>query len=464
MRQRNRNYRPLLIVILGAAVLVPLIVFVFIFFEGEDPAVSADLSTPYVGSSREIPVILSDAKSGLRKIWIAVLKDGHESVLHEEVFPASGLLQRGKVHEKTISVQLDPQKLAVADGEAVLRLKVWDYSWRGWWHGNSTSIERKIIIDTVAPKISVLSRAHNINQGGSGLVVYRLSEPCDEHGVMVGDRFYPGHAGYFADQSVKLSLIALSDSQDSNVDLAVKAIDPAGNSSQTGFYYHIRRKRFRSDVINISDGFLNAKLPEFEQVVPLKAGVSPVDQFIEINRNLRRENYRTIVALTGQSQPKILWEGKFGRLPQAAPRAFYGDRRIYKYEGKEIDRQTHMGIDLASLANSPVPAANSGVVVYAEYLGIYGNTVIIDHGFGLFSMYSHLSQISVNKGSPVARDALIGRTGLTGLAGGDHLHYSMLVNGTFVNPIEWWDAQWIKHNITDKLADVRLQLGQEKKK
>ena len=68
----------------------------------------------------------------------------------------------------------------------------------------------------------------------------------------------------------------------------------------------------------------------------------------------------------------------------------------------------------------------------------------------------------MKKGDSVKKNAIIGRTGLTGLAGGDHLHYSMLVNSTFVNPIEWWDAKWIKHNITDKLADVRLQLGQEK--
>lgn len=464
MRNRKRNYRPLLISILLAVVLVPVIGLFFICFEGQDPVVAVDLSTPYVGSSRELPVIISDTKSGLRKIWIAVMKDGSEKVLYEEVFPGGALLDRGQVQDQKISVRLDLEKLAISDGEAMLRLKVWDYSWRGWWKGNSTYIEKKIIIDTVAPKISVLSRAHNINQGGSGLVVYRLSEPSDEHGVMVGDLLFPGHAGYFDDQSVYLALIALSDSQSTDIELTVKATDPAGNSNQSGFYFHIRRKQFRNDVINISDGFLKAKLPEFSELIAKKAGATPVDQFLEINRNLRAENYKTITTRTATSKPALLWEGRFGRLPQAAPRANFGDRRVYKYEGKEIDRQTHLGIDLASLANSPVPSGNSGEVVFADYLGIYGNTIIIDHGFGLFSMYSHLSQITVNKGDPVERDAIIGRTGLSGLAGGDHLHYSMLVNGTFVNPIEWWDGKWIKHNITDKLADVRLQLGQEKKK
>jgi murein DD-endopeptidase MepM/ murein hydrolase activator NlpD len=426
--------------------------------------VAVDLSTPYVGSSREIPVIVSDAKSGLRKIWIAVLKDGKDTVLHDEEFPASGILRRGQMHDRTISVKLDPDKLSGPDGEAVLRLKVWDHSWRGWLDGNATYVEKKIIIDTQAPKISVLTRAHNINQGGSGLLVYRLSEPCDAHGVLVGKTLYPGREGYFTDKSVYLALLAVDDQQGTDTELVVTATDPAGNSTRAGFYYRIRRQQFQQDVINISDGFLNSKMPEFSPRLGKLAGAPKVDQFLEVNRNLRRENYQTIKSLTGQSQPALLWKGKFGRLPNAAPRARYGDRRSYTYMGKEIDRQTHLGIDLASLANSTIPAANSGTVVYADYLGIYGNSVIVDHGFGLFSMYSHLSQIAVHKNDTVAKDASIGRTGTTGMAGGDHLHFSILVNGTFVNPIEWWDAKWIKHNITDKLEDVRLQLGQEKKK
>ena len=464
VRHRKRNLRPFLLVILLAVVLVPSVVLILIGFEGEEPVVTADLPTPYVGNARDIPVIVSDGKSGLSKIWIAVFKDSKETVLHKETFPAYGLLRRGKEHNKTINVKLDPNKLTGPDGEAILRLKVWDHSWRGWLAGNSTYIEKKIIIDTKAPMINVLTRAHNINQGGSGLVVYRLSEPCDEHGVMVGKKFYPGHTGYFKDTSVYLALVAVDDKQGTDTEIVAKATDPAGNSTRAGFYYRIRKKQFRKDVINISDGFLNSKMPEFSSRLSNLAGAPKVEQFLEINRNLRRENYQSIKSITAQSQPAILWKGKFSRLPNAAPRARYGDRRSYKYKGKEIDKQTHLGIDLASLANSTIPVGNSGTVVFADYLGIYGNTVVVDHGFGLFSMYSHLSQIAVNKGDALEKGANIGRTGITGMAGGDHLHYSILVNDTFVNPIEWWDSQWIRHNITDKLDDVRIQLGQENKK
>jgi len=115
----------------------------------------------------------------------------------------------------------------------------------------------------------------------------------------------------------------------------------------------------------------------------------------------------------------------------------------------------HLGIDLASVSQSPVPAANRGKVVLTENIGIYGKTVIIDHGFGLFSMYSHLSGFGVQEGQIVDRGTIIGQTGTTGFAAGDHLHFGVLVHNTFVNPVEWWDASWIKNNITAKIEAVQ---------
>ena len=140
------------------------------------------------------------------------------------------------------------------------------------------------------------------------------------------------------------------------------------------------------------------------------------------------------------------------RLPNSARKAGFAEHRKYKYDGRTVDEQVHLGIDLASTGHSPVPAANDGRVALAAYLGIYGKTVLLDHGFGLFSMYGHLSRIEVEKDQVVSKGDVIGRTGMTGLAGGDHLHYSMIVGHTFVNPIEWWDPNWIKHNVTSKLS------------
>jgi murein DD-endopeptidase MepM/ murein hydrolase activator NlpD len=189
--------------------------------------------------------------------------------------------------------------------------------------------------------------------------------------------------------------------------------------------------------------------------------LSPVEKFLTINRDLRKANYQQIVEACRNSSNKLYWQGAFERLPNAASRARFADHRTYFYNGKEIDRQVHLGIDLASLANSPVPVANAGVVVLARSLGIYGGTVIVDHGFDLFSMYSHLSFIAVKPGDHLSAGQVLGRTGHTGLAGGDHLHFSMIVHGTFVNPVEWWDEHWIQNNILSKIEQAKSSLKQE---
>ena len=166
---------------------------------------------------------------------------------------------------------------------------------------------------------------------------------------------------------------------------------------------------------------------------------------------MRQRNYETLTALAAHATAEIAWEGVFMRLPKAANRAQFADHRVYKFRGAVVDRQVHLGADLASLQQAPVPAANNGQVVFAGNVGIYGNTVVLEHGFGLFSLYSHLSSIQVNTGERVAKGHIIGRTGVTGLAVGDHLHFGMMVHDTLVNPIEWWDAHWIQDNITAKL-------------
>ena len=150
-------------------------------------------------------------------------------------------------------------------------------------------------------------------------------------------------------------------------------------------------------------------------------------------------------------------EGIFLRLANSKRMAGFADHRTYLYQGKKIDEQTHLGIDLAAYSRDKVTAANHGKVVFTDSLGIYGQTVIIDHGFGLFSMYSHLSRIDVQPDQIVAKNEPIGLTGNTGMAGGDHLHFGMLVHDTFVNPVEWWDASWIKNNITSKIKDIQIE-------
>jgi murein DD-endopeptidase MepM/ murein hydrolase activator NlpD len=301
---------------------------------------------------------------------------------------------------------------------------------------------------------------HNLAQGGAGLVIFRTSEDCRLAGVQVGDNFFPAHAGYFNDPQIRLALIALTYQQDPETEIWIEAVDGARNRARAGISYFIRKKAFKNDKIEISDRFLKWKVPEFEDVMPPDSDGSLLDKFLKINRDLRKANYEQIIELTQTTATTLLWRGKFLRMPGSANQAGFADHRAYYYNGKIIDRQVHLGMDLASVTHAPVPAANSGVVIFSGNLGIYGNTVLIDHGLGLFSMYAHLSRSDVRKGQEVSTGDILGLTGSSGLAGGDHLHFSIVIHNTFVNPVEWWDARWIRHNITDKLADVKLQLGQ----
>ncbi|HMF77591.1 MAG TPA: M23 family metallopeptidase, partial [Bryobacteraceae bacterium] len=106
----------------------------------------------------------------------------------------------------------------------------------------------------------------------------------------------------------------------------------------------------------------------------------------------------------------------------------------------------------AQTAHTPVKAANSGKVIYADRLGIYGNCVIIDHGYSLQSLYGHMSQILVKVGDTVGKQQQIGISGSTGMAFGDHVHFSMLIGGYQVDPKEWWDEHWIHDRILSKIG------------
>jgi murein DD-endopeptidase MepM/ murein hydrolase activator NlpD len=425
--------------------------------EGKKPVIATEIPS-YLNLTREFSLNLSDSESGIRRVWVAIEQNGKETVLRDDIYPLKGGADTGPVRELTVPITVDVKKIGIMDGQAVFRIMVRDNSWRSWFHGNKAVLEKDVVIDTRPPEIVVLSRDHYLNMGGAGLVIYRLSEPSTVSGVMAGDIFYPGQSGYFSDAGIHIAFIALSHTQGPGTECFVKAVDQAGNMSRTGLAHHIKRKIFRKDTIPLTDAFLNQKMPEFDVPVSHDSHHSMLNRFIIVNQNLRESNYRKIISAAVSSDNRMYWDGSFTRLPNSAPRAGFADHRTYMYQGKEVDQQDHLGVDLASLQQSPVPAANTGKVVLTDFIGIYGNTVLIDHGFGLFSMYSHLNRFNVTVGQMVSKNDIVGYTGSTGMAAGDHLHFSMLVRNTFVNPIEWWDAGWIKNNITDKIKDVQATL------
>ena len=442
-------------------IILPLSWFFYHGFEARAPVADLKLSSLYLNSACKIGLTIRDQGTGLRSVRVVIVQDGRKKKLLEKHYDArgyQGFFLGSRVFSDTFSIPVEVRKYGMTDGEAVFKINVVDFSWKGWRKGNSVEIKRKVIIDSTPPEIDVLTTRHNVARGGSALVIYRLFEEGVKSGVRVGKNFYPGHSGMFKDKGIYAAFFALNYTQGPGTEIFVEAGDPAGNTATQGFYHYIKEKKFRHDNINISDAFLSGKIAEFDLGAEdggFSKGSTPyLNKFLAVNRELRKKNIQEIFSLMDGSETDLLWSGAFLRLPGSATRAKFADHRIYKYKGREIDRQVHMGIDLASVSRADVPASNRGRVIVTKNIGIFGNTVVLDHGFGLTSIYSHLSRILVAQGDLVEKGEIIGKTGATGLAGGDHLHFGMAVHKTFVNPLEWWDSSWIKNNITSKIKEI----------
>jgi murein DD-endopeptidase MepM/ murein hydrolase activator NlpD len=329
----------------------------------------------------------------------------------------------------------------------------------------ATEAARDIVVSLQPPRVAVVSMHHFVNHGGSEAVLYRVTPPEAESGVRVGDLTYPGYpasgAGVTgADPSLKIAFFALRWDQDLKTPIAVYARDDAGNEARASFAYQVTPKPFRQSRIEVTDAFLQRVVPAILDQTPDLKVEDPTDlvqAFLKVNGELRRRNAEALVALSAKSAPEMLWRGPFKQLANSQVESSFADQRTYVHNGAEIDRQVHLGYDLAVTANVPIAAANRGQVVLAEYFGIYGNTVVIDHGMGLQSLYSHLSSIDVRPGDAVEAGQTVGRSGMTGLAGGDHLHFTMLLHGQPVTPVDWWSTQWVEDRVTRKLREAGAQ-------
>ncbi len=326
----------------------------------------------------------------------------------------------------------------------------------------SSTAARAINVRLTPPQIAVLSQFHYVNHGGSEMVVYRVTPPDAESGVRVGEYEYRGFPASGAgintgDPALRVAFFALLWDQPLNTPITVFARDGVGNEGSGSFDYRTFPKQFRASTINLDDRFLARVVPPILQNSTELQVDDPNDllaSYLAINRNLRRMNDATIAALAQETAPEVLWRGAFKQLLNTAVEAGFADQRTYVYKGDDVDHQVHLGFDLASTAAASVRAANRGRIVHAGWLGIYGNCVIVDHGMGLQSLYAHLSSISVTNGQLVERDTELGRSGSTGLAGGDHLHFTMLVGGQQVTPVDWWSEQWINDRIVRKLREA----------
>ncbi len=404
----------------------------------DDPVVALNPPVEVLGAKTDLTVTAADESSGLKEVRVTFSQGGRETVVLDRKFPP-GATPGQKVE---LPVTLEAKALKMQEGKATLAVTARDRSWRNLFQGRTISLSREVAIDLVPTTIAFQSISHLLHAGGTGVICYHLNKAVKESGVSIGGRLYRGFPNPKGGEGNYVVLFPVPQEVSGPAQVELVARPSLGSEVKQAVTLKVKPRKWRHDNMNLSENFLRQMAATF----PVSNPADPLAAYLEINRDLRRKNHDKFRQVCSQSNPQPLWSGAFMRF-LGKPMARFGDRRTYLYQGKPVDQQVHLGEDLASLLQSPVKAGNNGVVVLAEPLGIYGKTVILDHGLGVFSSYSHMSQIDVKVGDKVEKGGVLGKTGTTGLAGGDHLHFSVLLQGEFVDPLEWWDAHWIKDQV-----------------
>lgn len=432
------------------------------------PAIQLDQPAQFVGRDGTLEFTVAAPRGELTALDVAIEQNGQRVPLGSLGGEELALTQRA---EDLVGVSRPLGKRSVpqlVEGPATIHVSATRPVLYGMREVTGTS-SREVQVRLTPPRVSVVSMHHFVNHGGSELVVYRATPADVVSGVLVGDREFPGYPASAAgvqgaDAALRVAFFALSWDQDLATPIKVFARDVAGNAATADLGHRVFPKPFRNSRIELPDSFLQRVVPAILENTPELKVDDPgefVDAFLRINRDLRAENNAAIEQLAAKTSDRMLWSGPFVQLGNSKVEASFADKRTYFHQGQEIDRQVHLGFDLAVTARVPITAANDGVVVYADWLGIYGNCVIVDHGLGVQSLYAHLSSIDVSPGDRVTRETVVGRSGMTGLAGGDHLHFTMLVGGVQVTPVDWWSRQWIEDRVTRKLREAGGQTSAE---
>ena len=412
-------------------------------FEADPPQLRLAPDADAVGLT-PLELQVTDKGAGLKSVTVALSQGGTDHPLAaEQLSQPAG--------EKKIAVSL-AKVPGVKEGPAVLRITARDASLWHWFKGNETVLEKSITIDITPPALDLIADDRYVNFGGVGVIVYKSSADTATSGVKMGDYFFPGFAGQVKDHpDYYLAFFAHPYNAPPEARPTLVATDKAGNAREMRLAYELKNVKYKKSTIVLSDNFLQNKIVPLIEDVAARQGTIK-DQFIAVNKTLRKANEDKITEVTKQATPQMLWKDAFAQLSNSKVEANFADFRTYTYNGESIDSAYHLGYDLSVTRNYPVEAANAGKIAFAGPLGIYGNAVIIDHGLGLFTLYGHMSAIDVKVGDSVTKRQPLGKTGETGLAAGDHLHFGIYLSGLPVLPVEWWDQKWIDDNITPKLA------------
>jgi murein DD-endopeptidase MepM/ murein hydrolase activator NlpD len=451
--RRTIGFSRNLIYVILLALLIVGVYFLIPKFEWHKPQIKITPDRDFIGLA-PIEIEITEQGSGLKSVSVTLSAGGTEIPLIAEQYDQP-------VMQKKLTV-VSSKLTGIKEGPAVFRASARDRSLWNFFRGNETVLQKNVTIDITPPTIELIADDPYINFGGCGLIVYKPSADTMTSGVKIGDYFFPGYKGQTQDPNAYIAFFAHPYNVPPEEKAVLVAADKAGNIRQMKLAYTLKNVRYKKSTIPISDEFIQAKVAPLVNDVGARQG-SPKDVFIKVNRDLRKANDDKIRAVGQKTAATMLWSGPFTQLSNSKVEANFADARTYLYHEQVIDNAYHLGFDLSVTKRYPVEAANNGVVSYVGDLGIYGNAVIIDHGLGLSTLYGHLSSIDVKEGEQIKQQQVIGKTGETGLAVGDHLHFGVYLQGVPVLPLEWWDQKWIKDNVTAKLNPSTAESSAESK-
>ncbi len=415
-----------------------------------EPEVTLTPDLPGIGPRTMVTASARAGGRGLGGIRVEVIQ-GEESLLLEERAhrpPGPWSFGGEPVREATLEIEVGRERAPnLVEGEAIVRATV---------ERPGTLLRRppphvaelSLPVRLRPPTLGSLQVTATPTQSGSGVLRYTVDASAVESGVEVGDYWFPGYREPGGEVQDRFVLFGVPyDSADPS-SFRLVARDELRNEARVPFLSVIEPSPLESSTIRLGDSFMARVVPKIMARTPAltdRGGL--LDNFLMLNGELRQANAAQLIELASGSAARQLWNGPFRQMRNTQVMDRFAARRQYLYEGRVVDTQDHLGLDLASRLQDEVPASNAGVVVLAEYLGIYGNSVVVDHGYGLQTLYSHLSRIDVEVGQEVAANELLGLTGQTGMAGGDHLHFAVLLGGLPVDPLEWFDARWIRDHV-----------------
>jgi murein DD-endopeptidase MepM/ murein hydrolase activator NlpD len=427
---------------IAAAALLVLLVAILLLVSSP-PSVSLDPGVTMVGTLTPISVNVV-SRHGIRRLEVYLEQNGARIEAGRLTWPPSRVWFWRHTHAPTQYALKVGSKTApgIQDGPATLVIEATANDLRA----ATATLRRPVRIATGPPMVSADGEQHYINQGGSEVVRLDPSGYWTEAGVRVGKYTFrsfplPNGGGRFAIYAYPWDLPP-------GVVPVVFARNPTGAEAVAGFAYKLFPKPPRRRDFELTNDIMRRLV---EQIAPGGSG-DILSRFLAINRDMRRDNNATLAALRHKTQPRFLFTKPFRQQPDSKVESVFADVRSYIYQGKKVDEEVHLGFDLSVTQHVPVLAANDGIVVFAERLGIYGNCVVVDHGYGIQSIYGHLSEIAVKPGDAVKQGQPMGRSGSTGLALGDHIHFSMQVDGVEVNPVEWWDGHWLQDHLWSRLS------------